>query len=116
MNLSKKRLFMNVFFNLQFSYCPLVWMCHSNANNSIINRLHKSSVRIIFSDKQSSYKAFLDKDGSVQILITKMYKVSKSLSHPIITETIKPRDEQHYNLKNNAEFTVPVIRTAYHGS
>ena len=26
MSLSKKRILMNSFFNLQFSYCPLIWM------------------------------------------------------------------------------------------
>ena len=29
MNLSKRKILMNAFFNLQFSYCPLLWMCHS---------------------------------------------------------------------------------------
>ena len=29
MNLTKRRLLMNSFFTSQFSYCPLIWMCHS---------------------------------------------------------------------------------------
>ena len=29
MNLSKRKILMNAFFNSQFSYCPLLWMCHS---------------------------------------------------------------------------------------
>ena len=45
-----------------------------------------------------------------------MYKVSKGLSPPIIMELFKPRDKQHYNLRNNAEFTISVIRTVCHGS
>ena len=28
-SLSKKRTLMNAFFNSQFNYCPLIWMCHS---------------------------------------------------------------------------------------
>ena len=32
MNISKRRILMNAFFKSQFSYCPLVWMCHSRAN------------------------------------------------------------------------------------
>ena len=40
MNFSKRRILMNAFFKSQFSYCPLVWMCHSRANNNKINRLH----------------------------------------------------------------------------
>ena len=41
MNISKRRFLMNAFFKSQFSYCPLVWMCHSRANNGKINRLYK---------------------------------------------------------------------------
>ena len=41
MNISKRRILMNAFFKSQFSYCPLVWMCHSRANNGKINRLHE---------------------------------------------------------------------------
>ena len=36
MNLEKKKISMNAFFNAQFSYCPLTWMFHSrNLNNKI---------------------------------------------------------------------------------
>ena len=89
MNLSKKGILMNAFFNSQFSYCHL-WICHSRANNSKINRLHERCLRIIYSDKQSSYEAFSEKDCSVsihsrnlRILATKMYKVGKGLSPPL---------------------------------
>ena len=34
MNLSKKKMLMNSFFKSQFSYCPLVWMCHSRTINN----------------------------------------------------------------------------------
>ena len=33
MGLSKRELLMNAFFASQFSYCPLLWMCHSCSNN-----------------------------------------------------------------------------------
>ena len=42
---------MNVFFNSQFMYYPLAWMCHSRAKNSRVNRLHERCLRIIYSDK-----------------------------------------------------------------
>ena len=54
MNISKSRILMNMFFESQFSYCPLVCMCHSRANNGKINRLYERWLRIIYSDKQSS--------------------------------------------------------------
>ena len=33
MGLSKRKLLINAFFTSQFSYCPLIWMCHSRNNN-----------------------------------------------------------------------------------
>ena len=46
MNLSNKHSLMNAFFNSQFNYCPLNWMCHSRENNNKINRLHERCLRI----------------------------------------------------------------------
>ena len=115
---------MNAFFKSQFSYCPLVWMYHSRANNSKkINRLHERCLRIIYSDKQSSFEELLEKDGSLsihqrnlQVLATEIYKVRKGLSPAIITELFEHKEKHYYNLINNTEFAIPAIRTVYHGS
>ena len=63
MNLSKRKIPMNVFFNSQFSYCPLLWMCHSRIINNKINRLHKRCLRIIYCDNQSSFEELQEKDS-----------------------------------------------------
>ena len=83
---------MNAFFKSQFSYCPLAWMCHSRANNGKINRLHERCLRIIYSNKQSSFETLLEKDGSVsihnrnlQILATEIYKIKNDLSPLTVT-------------------------------
>ena len=93
MNLPKRKVLMNAFFNSQFSYCPLIWMCYSRIIDKKINRLHERCLRIIYGDKQSSFEELLEKDSSVsiherniQILATEMYKVSKGMSPPQITE------------------------------
>ena len=93
MNISERCILMNAFFISQFSYCALVWMCHSRANNSKINRLHERCLRIIYSEKQSSFETLLEKDGSVsvhnrnlQILATEMYKIKNVHSALIVTE------------------------------
>ena len=123
MNISKRRILMNAFFKSQFSCCPLVWMCHSRANNGKINRLHERFLRIIYSDKQSSFETLLEKDSSVsvhnrnlQILATEMYKIKNDLSPLIVTELFEQKYEQYYDLRNNSPFTMPPIRTVYHGS
>ena len=41
MNLQKRKVLMNAFFNAQFNYCPLIWMLHSRQNNNKIKHLHE---------------------------------------------------------------------------
>ena len=84
--ITKKRILMNTFFTSKFSYCPLVWMCHSRTNNSKINRLHERCLRIVYNDKQSLFNELLEKDGSVsirmrniQISATEMYILINNL-------------------------------------
>ena len=39
MNVSKKRIIMKSFIELQFGYCPVIWMFHSRGLNNKINRI-----------------------------------------------------------------------------
>ena len=89
MEIAKKRILMKAFFTSQFSYCPLVWMCHSRTNNNKIKRLHERCLRIVYNDKQPSSNKLLKKDGSVsihtrniQILAPEMYKLVKIRNFP----------------------------------
>ena len=54
MNVSKKRIIMKSFIELQFGYCPLIWMFHSRGLNNKINRIHERALRITYNDKSSS--------------------------------------------------------------
>ena len=56
MTLSKKKILMNLFFNSQFSYCPLIWMSHSRIINNKINRLRERCMRLIYGNKASSFE------------------------------------------------------------
>ena len=62
-DLKKRKLLMNAFFNSQFNYCPLTWMGCSRVSNNHINRLHEKCLRIIYNDKSSSFNELLLKDG-----------------------------------------------------
>ena len=72
-------------------------MCHSRENNNKVNnRLHERCLRIIYNDKQSSFNALLEKDGSIsiherniKILGIEMFKVSKNLAPPQMHEIYK---------------------------
>ena len=61
MDLSKRCMVMNAFFNSQFNYCPLISMCYNRTTNRKINRLHDRCLRIICNDQQSSFKMILEK-------------------------------------------------------
>ena len=105
MGIAKKRILMNAFFTSQFSYCSLVWMCHSRTNNNKINRLHERCLRIVYNDKQS-FNELLKKDGSVsihmrniQILATEMYKLINNLSPIIMNRVFKLNSGSRYNLR-----------------
>ena len=67
MLVSLKKLLMDSFFNSQFNYCPLIWMCHSCTVNNNINQLQETCLHIVYSDKTLFFKKLLEKGGSVTI-------------------------------------------------
>ena len=122
MDLSKLRMVMNPFFNSQFNYCPLIWMCRNCTTNIKINRLHERCLPIIYNDKQSSFKMLLEKDSSVSIhdrniqcLATDMYKVSNGLSTPTVSKILTQKNCHPYNLRLNFQFSRPHVRSVFHG-
>ena len=91
MEVGKRRILMNVFFNSQFNYCPITWMCHSCTLNNKINRQHERCLRIICKDKTSTLKELLEKDNSVSIHYRniqahaiEIYKVANGISPKIM--------------------------------
>ena len=89
MDLHKKD-FNECSFDFHFNYCLLVWMCHSRTLNNIINKLHQRCLRLIYTEKTSTFQELLDKDNSVSIhmrniqsLATEMYKEANNISPEI---------------------------------
>ena len=116
MNISERRILMNAF------HWPFVWICHSRAKNGKINRLHERCFDIIYFNKHLSFETLLEKDGffsvrnqNLRILATEVYKIKNVLSPLIVTDFFQQRNEQHCDLRNNSQFTIPPIRTVYHG-
>ena len=100
MELEKRRILMNAFFNSQFYYCPVICMCHSRALNNKINTLHERCLRIIYNDNTSTFKELLGKDNSVSIhykniqaLAIEMYKVANGMSPKIMNEIFQLREK-----------------------
>ena len=108
---------MNAFFNSQFSYCPLVWMCRSRANNKKINKLNERYIRVVYNDKQSSFNELFEKDGSVsihmrntQMLATEMYELINNLSPLIMNRVFKLNSDSRYNLRQISQFFRSLIK------
>ena len=123
MGLSKRKLLMNAFFTSQFSYCPLIWMCHSLSNNKKINMLHERCLRTIYNDKQSSFTELLNKGSSVSIHIRNIQKLAigmfrfyNRLSPPLMNNIFKLRAENPYNLRHVSEFCRLMVRSVYHAT
>ena len=121
-NLQKRKVLMNAFFNAQFNYFPLIWMLHSRQNNNEIKRLRKRYLRLIHNDKLSSYEELPEKDGSVSIhhkniqsLAIEMFQKKHGQS-PEIVSTISTQTTQHYNFRQNRDFRIRSVKTVYHGS
>ena len=45
-----------------------------------------------------------------------MYKASKGLSPPIITELFEKQNEHQYNLRHNYQFPIPIVNFVYYGT
>ena len=87
---------MKAFIMSQFSYCPLVWMCHSRTLNNKINNLHERALRLVYDDRQSTFEELLNIDKSVvihvrnlQVLGTKLYKVRHGLAPELMNDIFK---------------------------
>ena len=122
MELTKRHILMNAFFDSQFNYCPLIWMFHSRNLNNKINRRHGRCLRVIYNDKTSSFEQLLENDNSVSIhhrniqtLATEMYKVTNGLSPEIMNEIFQIREESRYNLRYTSQFTILPIHSVYNG-
>ena len=76
--------------------------CHSCTINNKINHLHERCLHVIYSDKISSFKELLERDGSVpihnrnlQIFATEMFKFYNNMTPLIFTEIFIERNTNY---------------------
>ena len=85
-------------------------MLHSRKQNNKINRIHERVLSTAYSDYNSSFNQFLDKDGSftihqrnVQSLATEIYKYLHGISPAILSEVFKAKETIPYDLRMRNE-------------
>ena len=98
-------------------------MLHSRKNNNKIKHLHERCLRLIYSDKKSSYENLLEKDNSVSIhhkniqaLAIEMFKVKHMLCPEITGDIFMERTNNQYNLRNCPFFINPQVHSVFHGT
>ena len=103
MSTNQLQLLMRSFIMLQFSYCPVIWMCHSRKINNQINKLHKRALKLVYNDKIYYFRELLERDKSVtfheiniQVLLTE-----SGVTPEIMTEIFNFKDHSYDMRKNN---------------
>ena len=97
-------------------------MPHRCKNNSKIKHLHERCLRLIYSDKKSSYENFLEKDKSasihhknIQALAIEIFKVKHKLCPEIASDIFMERTNNQSNLRNSPDFITPQVNSVFHG-
>ena len=87
-------------------------MSHSRELNNKINRIRERSLRLVYSDKTSTFQELLDKN--IQLLATEIYKTVNGLA-PIIMNTIFEIKDIECNLRNKINFKPRRINSVRYG-
>ena len=82
-------------------------MLHSPTMNNKINRLHKRSLRIVYSDQSSTFEELLERDKTfsidhknIQSLAIEIYKFVNGLSSEIMSSVFYLKENNRYSLRN----------------
>ena len=73
----KRKIIMKAFIMVQFSYCPLVRLCHSSPLNSKTNKLHKRALRLAYDERQSTFEELFNIDKSVALSEEKSARIKE---------------------------------------
>ena len=98
-------------------------MCCNRSLNHKINQLHERCLRIIYSDKKSSFYELLDKNEFVcipnqiiQKLSIGMFKVLNGENSQIVNEIFRIRNEASHELRQRSRFHLASGNTVFSGT
>jgi len=97
-------------------------MCNSRSLNSQINKIHERALRLVYSDKISSFDELLKISNSVrvhhrniQLLAVEIYKALNKLSSTLMTELFQIKKTKYDLCKGNTLISRNV-KTVYYGT
>ena len=97
-------------------------MFHNLGKNTKINRIHERYLRIIYNDKKSTFYELLEQDGFVsthkrnlRFLACEMSKLKRGMAPELIKELTLPNRQHRYELRNNPDFAVPIVKFVHKG-
>ena len=97
-------------------------MFHRCGKNNKINQIHERCLRIIYNDRKSTFHELLEKDGSVSLhkqnlrfLAFQMSRLKRDMAPGLIIELILSNRQHRYELRNNADFSEPRVKSVHKG-
>ena len=97
-------------------------MCHSRELNGKINHLHERALRIVYEDKQSTFRGLLLKDNSVTIhernlqnLAIEIFKVKLGVAPQIMNELFRFNSNSDYDLRSGDTLIRRNVHSVHYG-
>ena len=88
MDTKQREIIFKSFIYSQFGYCPLVWMFHSRKMNSRINKIHERALRIIYDDKNTTFRINICNQGFLYSIDFKRYMLYSFYVKLILTDKL----------------------------
>ena len=79
MTQEKLKLAMKTFIMSQFNYCSLVWMFHSRALNTKINKLHERALKLVYKNDSLTFQDLLKLDNSFTVHERNLQKLATEM-------------------------------------
>ena len=96
-------------------------MFYSKTSNSMINKLHERSLRIILNDYSSDFNILLENNNdirnhhrNIQVLLIEVFKMKNGVAPPVMESNLNKRFNT-YNIRNFRKFATERKRTVWYG-
>ena len=104
-----------------FNYCPLIWMRFDKASNSLLDKIQRRALAVVYQDYHSSFKELLELSESVTFhihfirkLLEEIFKSVNGLNPSFISDLFQPKISG-YELRRGHQLVLPQTSTVKYG-